>query len=305
MIRLGRPVSSRMSAPTQSPRSPAQRAAYGFYLSGLCALLGALQFSAAPGSAPLRPLERGLARGEIAAGAPRLDPEDPMANAAVLMSALEAIGHPGLSDGREPCAARGRSFALLREGRLRRVRFGGRAVCQLARLKAISAAQPGGLGEVAAFILGRPLPGSGDVDVSRVVVPPFRFTRDTLTFVPADLGPLLPGEQFIGTYHTHPEGDAEQGVLSEIDLGYMEAGRADFAGRVGPLALPGPDVDWLFDIVEPRDGEWNVYAHDRQRLAELLGRCRRQAECPVNELRLFGSPYYLLLRHYEERDRDF
>ena len=271
----------------------------------MCALLAAIHVSAVPrGEAPLRPLDRALARGEIARGAPRLDPEDPMANAAVLMATLEDVGHPGLGGG-EPCAARGRSFAMLKDGRLRRVRFGGRAVCQLQRLKAISAAQPGGLGEVAAFVLGRALPKSGDVDVSRIVVPPFRFTRDTLTFVAADLGPLLPGEQFIGTYHTHPEGDAEQGVLSEIDLGYMQVGRADFHGRVGDLGAAGPDADWLFDIVEPRDGDWNVYAHDPRRLGELLDHCRRERDCPVNELRLAGSPFYLLVRHYEERDADF
>ena len=167
-------------------------------------------------------------------------------------------------------------------------------------------AQPGfgerGLGEVAAFLLGRRLPGGADVDVSRVVVPPFRFTRDTLTFVAADLGPLQPGEQFIGTYHTHPEGDLEQGVLSDIDLRYMRTGRADFHGRVGALGQGGPDIDWLFDIVEPRDGDWNVYAHDQARLEEIATTCDEGRSCPLDQLRLTGSRYYLLTKFYEEKD---
>jgi hypothetical protein len=74
-----------------------------------------------------------------------------MANSALLMSALDEIGHPGLGWKKERCQARARSFALLIEGRLSRVRFGPRAVCQLRRLKEISASQPGfgdrGLGE--------------------------------------------------------------------------------------------------------------------------------------------------------------
>ncbi|MCS6913951.1 MAG: hypothetical protein RMK29_14425 [Myxococcales bacterium] len=252
----------------------------------------------------MHPLARGLWRGQVSPGLPRLDPDDPMANAAVLGALLDEVGHPGLKGGL-PCAARGRSFALIHRQRLLRVRFGGRAVCQLQLLKRTSSAQPGGMGEVAALILGRHLPGGNDVDVTRIVVPPFRFGRDTLELIPADLGPLGPGEQFIGTYHTHPDGDIEQGVLSEQDLAFMESGRADFHGRVGSLSADGPDIDWIFDIVEPQGGGWNVYAHDRQRLSALHARCRQGPTCPLDELRLAGSPYYLLVRYYEERDQDF
>jgi hypothetical protein len=285
----------------------AARAACSFYVSGFLVLFAALHIGAEPMKNLIRPLDRGLARGEIRPGVPRLDPDDPMANAAVLMAALDEVGHPGLeSDRSEPCQARARSFALLAGGRLSRVRFGGRSVCQLQKLKTISMAQPGfgdrGLGEVAAFLVGRRIPGGSDVDVTRVVVPPFRFTRDTLTFVAADLGPLKEGEQLIGTYHTHPEGDIEQGVLSDIDLRYMHTGRVDFHGKVGPLREGAEGLDWLFDIVEPRDGDWNVFAHDFGRLRELWARCEQQPDCPVNELRLAGSPYYLLTRYYEERD---
>lgn len=303
------------------------RTACGFYLSGFAILFAALHIGAEPARSLVRPLERAQARGEVRPGVPHLDPEDPMANAAVLMAALDDVGYPGLSSGLSsglsaslslgqkndgervaPCTSRPRTFALLIDGRLSRVRFGGRSVCQLQRLKAISMAQPGfdrrGLGEVAAFIVGRRVPGGSDVDVTRVVVPPFSFTRDTLTFVPADLGPLQGGEQLIGTYHTHPEDDIEQGVLSDIDLRYMHTGYVDFHGQVGRLREGAEGLDWLFDIVEPRDGDWNVYAHDWSRLAGLYMKCETTAECPVNNLRLTGSPYYLLTRYYQERDED-
>jgi proteasome lid subunit RPN8/RPN11 len=197
---------------------------------------------------------------------------------------------------------------------LSRVRFGARAVCQLERLKEISVAQPGfgarGLAEVAAFVLGtrhrvRPRTPSDDglgltVEVTRVVVPPFRFTGATLSFVPADLGPLADGEQLIGTYHTHPDDDWHQGLLSRVDLGFMRAGRVDFHGKVGWLDDDSRDLDWLFDIVEPRNGDWNVFAHDRDILDQLTARCDT-GDCPLNALRLPGTPYYLLARYYEDR----
>ena len=61
------------------------------------------------------------------------------------------------------------------------------------------------------------------------------------------------------------------------------------------------DLDWLFDIVEPRNGDWNVFAHDRDVLDQLTARCDG-GDCPLNALRLPGTPYYLLARYYEERD---
>jgi proteasome lid subunit RPN8/RPN11 len=272
------------------------------YVAALASMVAAVQLRAEPNES-VRPLERGVSRGEIEPGVPRLDPEDPMANAALLGRELVAVGRPAL-DG-EPCRAAPRSFALYVDGRLSRVRFAARAVCQLWRLKQISTAQPGfgrrGLAEVAAFVVGRRFGDSADVDVVRVVVPPFRFTGDTVTFVPADLGALAPGESFIGTYHTHPEGDVEEGVLSATDLAFMRQGRVDFHGRVGDLATATDGVDWLFDIVEPRDGDWNVYAHDRRRLDELTDRCRHHADCPVEQLRITGSRYYLFTRFFEGR----
>jgi hypothetical protein len=259
-------------------------------------------------------LQRALSRGEVGPDLPRLDASDAMGNAAVLNAALAVVTHPGLhpsgplAETAPPCTARARSFALFIDGRLSRVRFGARSVCQLRRLKQISLAQPGfgprGLAEVPAFVLGRRLSGGADVDVTRIVVPPFRFGGDNLTFEAADLGPLQTGERFIGTYHTHPEDDVAQGVLSETDLDYMQSGFVDFAGAVGPLDRPSPHLDWLFDIVEPRDGEWNVYAHDARRLAALRERCSRESPCPLNELRLAGSPFNLFARVYEERDDD-
>ncbi len=281
----------------------APHAACTLYLTGLLVLTAALHIGAMRPVAPMGALQRGLSRGELAAGVPHLDPVDPMANAAILMSDLDALPHPGLhgDDGR--CTAAPRGLAVMLSGRLSRVRFGARTVCQLRRLKEISNAQPG-FGEVAAFVLGRRLPGGNDVDVTRVVVPPFRFTGDTLTFMPADLGPLQKDEVMIGTYHTHPGTDIEQGVLSDVDLSYMRTGYVDFHGQVGDLARPRPGLDWLFDIVEPRDGDWNVYAHDGARLWLLLRQCESQPVCPLNELRLAGSPFYLLSRYYEERDRD-
>ncbi len=221
----------------------------------------------------------------------------------MLKLALSEVGNPGLDE--SECQAAPRSFNVLLQDRVSRVRFGARAVCQLRKLKLISKAQPGfghrGLGEVAAFVLGRRVPDGEDVDVTRVVIPPFKFTGDTVSLLDADLGPLQKDEKLIGTFHTHPEGDLEQGVLSMTDLRYIHHGFIDFHGQVGYLGKESPDVDWLFDIVEPRDGEWNVYAHDREKLAELFAECSSEATCPVDALRLTGSRYYLFTRYYEER----
>jgi hypothetical protein len=270
--------------------------AVALYLSSAVVLSGAVAIRSDPPQDPIRPLERAHARGEVAPGIPRLDPADPMANQAVLMEALAAVD--------DVSGCRARTIALALDDRLSRVRFGRRAVCQMQRLKEISVAQPGfgarGLAEVAAFVLGRRT--RGDVEVTRVVVPPFRFTGATLSFVPADLGPLAPGEQLIGTYHTHPDDDWHQGLLSRVDLGFMRSGHVDFHGRVGWLdSDDGRDLDWLFDIVEPRNGDWNVFAHDRDILDQLSARCDG-GDCPLNALRLPGTPYYLLARYYEERD---
>lgn len=264
------------------------------YLSSALVLSGAFAIRSDPPAEPIRPLERAHARGEVAPAIPRLDPANPMANQAVLMEALDAA---------DSGACRARTIALATGNRLSRVRFGRRAVCQLARLKEISVAQPGfgarGLAEVAAFVLGRR--SRGNVEVTRIVVPPFRFTGDTLSFVAANLGALAPGEQLIGTYHTHPDDDWHQGLLSRVDLGFMRSGHVDFHGKVGWLDDDSRDLDWLFDIVEPRNGDWNVFAHDRDVLDQLSSRCDA-GDCPLNALRLPGTPYYLLARYYEERD---
>lgn len=262
------------------------------YLSSALVLSGAFAIRSDLPDDPIRPLERAHARGEVAPGIPRLDPADPMANQAVLMEALAAVA--------DTSECRARTVALALGGRLSRVRFGQRAVCQLQRLKEISVAQPGfgarGLAEVAAFVLGKRT--RRDVEVTRIVVPPFRFTGATLSFVAADLGALGDGEQLIGTYHTHPDDDWHQGLLSRVDLGFMRAGHVDFHGRVGWLDHESRDLDWLFDIVEPRNGDWNVFAHDRDILDQLTSRCDA-GDCPLNALRLPGTPYYLLARYYE------
>lgn len=289
---------------------PAQLyATCGLYGIGLLILATALAVRVRPALPPISALARALHRGEVAPQVPRLDADDAMANAAVLNDALLSIPYPGLGPKGSACSERARTFAVLLGGRLSRVRFGGQAVCQLQRLKQISAAQPGygerGLAEVAAFILGRRLAGGADVDVTRIVVPPFRFTGDTVTFEPANLGALQAGEQFIGTYHTHPDGDLQQGVLSETDLGYMQSGFVDFAGAVGSLDSASSQLDWLFDIVEPKLGGWNVYAHDAQRLGALRARCLLQSPCPINELRIAGSAFNLYSHVYEERDDDW
>lgn len=281
------------------------------YGIGLLILATALAVRVRPAVPPISALARALHRGELAPQVPRLDADDAMANAAVLNAALLAVPQPGQGPPHARCQARARTFAVLLSGQLSRVRFGAQLVCQLQRLKQISAAQPGfgerGLAEVAAFVLGRRLAGGADVDATRIVVPPFRFTGDTVTFEPADLGPLEGGEQFIGTYHTHPDGDLQQGVLSETDLEYMQSGFVDFAGAVGPLSGAGASaqLDWLFDIVEPKLGDWNVYAHDAERLRALHARCLLQSPCPINELRIAGSSFNLYSHVYEERDDDW
>jgi len=280
-------------------------AVISLYVAAALTLYGAVQLRTELYRPNHDPLLRGLERGEVAPGVPRLDPVDAMANAALLRTALNAVGTPGVDEG--ACDAAPRQFSVLLDGRASTVHFGARLVCQLRRLKQISVAQPGfgrrGLGEVAAFVLGRRAPDGERVEVSRVVVPPFKFTRDTVTMIDADLGPLLPGERFLGTYHTHPEGDLEQGILSTTDLHWMHWGWIDFHGQVGAVAMKSPDSDWLFDIVEPRDGDWNVYAHDRGRLDFLRETCEQAPVfCPLDELRLTGSRFYLFTRFFEERE---
>ena len=281
----------------------ARRAAFILYAVGGLTLLLALRLRAETSPRPFRPIDRAMSRGEVA-GAPHLDPGDAMANAAVIAKALDDVPAAGeRSERGSSCDAAPRMFAFLLDGRMSRVHFDARQVCQMHELKRISAAQPGfgahGLGEVAAFVLGTRR--AEDVTVSRIVVPPFRFTGETLTFEPADLGALGPGEQLVGTYHTHPDGDLEEGLLSVTDLTFMRVGVADFHGAVGPLARRSAGLDWLFDIVEPRDGDWNVYAHDARLLRELLWTCQAEARCPLNELRLPGSRFHLLTRYYDER----
>lgn len=284
------------------------RTTCSFYLFGMI-MIGLIPWlRIEPRADPVRPIDRARLRGEVRPGIPRLSADDAMANSILLTATLADIERTA------PCTARPRFFAIRlgTSGRLSRVRFGRRTVCQLQRLKEISMAQAEGsgrtLGEVAAFILGRRIPGGSDVDVTRIVVPPFRFSSDSVSFPLADLGPLQAGEQMIGTYHTHPDGDVEEGVPSEVDLRFMETGYIDFHGQVGMLKKPRPGLDWLFDIVEPRDGDWNIFAHDKERLSELLDLCKArsgaEATCPVDELRISGSPYYLLTRFYEESRPD-
>lgn len=284
-----------------------RRATLALYALGLVALVLALGLFRRSHADPpsVHPLIRGLQRGEAAPSVPRLDPDDAMANAAVLGAALQEVPHPGV-DGPVRCRAKARHFAVMIEGKLSRIRLDARAVCQLLRLKHISVSQPGlgesAVAEIAAFLVGRRL--GDDVDVTRVVVPPFHYSGDTLTFHAARLAALQPGERFIGTYHTHPGGDLDQGVLSETDIAWMETGYVDFAGAVGSLSQPSEQLDWLFDIVDPRTGDWNVYAHDRGLLREMGERCRTGPGCPLNELRLGGSRFNLVARCYEEKDED-
>jgi hypothetical protein len=157
------------------------------YLSSALVLSGAFAIRSDPPEDPIRPLERAHARGEVAPAIPRLDPADPMANQAVLMEALAAV-----DDG---AGCRARTVALAVGGRLSRVRFAPRIVCQLQRLKEISVAQPGfgarGLAEVAAFVLGRRT--RGDVAVTRVVVPPFRSPTASSSSAPITRTPTTTG----------------------------------------------------------------------------------------------------------------
>ena len=272
------------------------------YAIGLGAAILALSQNRRTPVPSVHALDRARERGMIDDLVPRLDPQDAFANAAILNAILEEVPHPGLhSDA--ACQARARIIAVQLNGTLSRVRFSGRQVCQLKRLKEVSTRQEGlgrdEVAEVAAFLLGKRL--GNDVDVTRVLVPPFRFSGDTLDFLAADLGPLAPGEQLIGSYHTHPGDELNQGVLSETDLAYMVSGQVELDGHGRSLNESGPRTDWLLDIVDPKRGDWNAYAHDRKRLLELLGRCGQNAACPLNELRLGGSEFNLYVRFYEEQ----
>ena len=92
----------------------------------------------------------------------------------------------------------------------------------------------------------------------------------------------------------------KQGVLSETDLAYMVSGRAEIGGQGASLNDPGPQTDWLIDIVDPKWGDWNAFAHDRRKLKALHARCMASSPCPLNELRLGGSDNNLFVRFYEE-----
>jgi hypothetical protein len=271
------------------------------YVLGLGAVVIGLTHKKRPEAPSVHPLDRARARGMVDDLVPRIDPQDAFANAAILNALLDEVPHPRLHAD-AGCQARARIIAVQLDGRLSRVRFSGRQVCQLKRLKEVSVRQEGlgqdEVAEVAAFLLGKRL--DSDVDVTRVVVPPFRFSGDSLDFLAADLGPLSAGEQLIGTYHTHPGTELTQGVLSDTDLAYMVSGQAQLGGSGRPLNEPGPHTDWLLDIVEPKWGDWNAYAHDRRRLGELFARCQSRPPCPLNELRLGGSDYNLFVRFYEE-----
>ena len=120
---------------------------------------------------------------------------------------------------------------------------------------------------MAAFVLGRRT--RGDVEVTRIVVPPFRFTGATLSFVPADLGALAPASSSSAPITRTPTTTGTRACSSRVDLAFMRAGHVDFHGRVGWLDNESRDLDWLFDIVEPRNGDWNVFAHDRDILDQL------------------------------------
>jgi proteasome lid subunit RPN8/RPN11 len=271
------------------------------YSLSAVALTGAFQARIPPPGKAVRPLDRALGRGEVAPGVPRLDPDDPMANAAILTE--------GLAQSRA-CSTAPRAFMVHLAGRTRRVRVPSPIVCQLQTLKAISIAQPGfgsrGLAELAAFLLARPIGDDTAIELTRIVIPPFHFTRDTITFLDADLGALAPGEVLVGTYHTHPDDDLSEGLLSLTDLRYMRLGHIDFHGAIGWLARPHGGLDWIFDIVDPRDGAWNVFAHDAARLEAVRTSCepRGAPGCRLDDLRIAGSPYYLLVRTYEEHTAD-
>ncbi len=279
------------------------RTVFSLYLLSALLFTGAFQARIPRGGDAVRPLERAIARGEVVPGVPWLDPDDPMANAAILAEATAAPAVRG-------CSRPPRSFTVYLGGRTRRVRVPSPIVCQLALLKAISVAQPGfgsqGLAELAAFLVGRTRGDADDVELARVVIPPFHFTRDTITFLDADLGPLDAGERLVGTYHTHPDDDLSEGLLSVTDLRYMQAGRIDFHGAVGWLAAPRGGLDWIFDIVDPREGAWNVFAHDAARLEAVRRSCEppERVSCRLDDLRTAGRADYLLVRTYEERTAD-
>ncbi|MEO6953144.1 MAG: hypothetical protein ABI321_15190 [Polyangia bacterium] len=275
------------------------RAVLGLYgLSGVI-LAGALQMRIPSAAEPVRPLERALERGEVVAGVPRLDPGDPMANAAILHMVLES---PAVLD----CARPPRRFDVQLDGTTRHVRVPSPVVCQLAALKRISVLQPGfgkgGLGEMAAFLLARS--AADGVELARIVVPPFSFTRDSVTFLDADLGSLAPDERLVGTYHTHPDDDRLEGTPSYTDLRFMRRAHIDFHGQLGWVSQPRGGLEWLFDVIDPRDGGWNVYSHDTARLDEVRRRCETTLHCPLDALRTPGSELSLRVAVYDEERAD-
>jgi hypothetical protein len=229
-------------------------------------------------------------------GVPRLDARDALVNRSVLERALARVG----TDGGARCDQPARGLAVQKEGVASWVRIAPRVVCQLRELKRISVAQPGvgahGVAEVGAFLIGKRVDKT--VDVGRVVVPPFTFGRDRLDFVAADLGALAEGETLVGTWHTHPDGDLEEGLLSTVDLEFLRRGSVDFHGAIGRFADRRPGLDFLFHVVDPRDGGWNVYAHDGAMFGKLLDECRG-GRCPLNALRTPGTPYFALARTWD------
>ena len=275
------------------------RAVLGLYGLSCVILTGALQMRVPTPLDSVRPIDRALERGEVSPGVPRLDPGDPMANAAVLRMVLE-------SESVRDCALAPRRFDVVLDGRARRVRVPSSVVCQLAALKRISVLQPGfgqgGLGEMAAFLLARPYGDS--VELARLVIPPFSFSRDSVHFLDADLGPLGSDERLVGTYHTHPDDDRLEGTPSYTDLRFMRRAHIDFHGALGWVGAPRGGLDWMFDVIDPRDGGWNVYAHDARRLDDLRDRCDTTSTCPLDALRTPGHELSLRVTVYDEERAD-
>lgn len=220
-------------------------------------------------------------------------------NARKVRDALDSIVFASEDVANEPA----REFNVDAPGRgSLRVVFPRRHLERLRLMKQISMNQPGlddyHVAEIPAYIFG--VERDGEVVVTRTEVADFTFEGDTISVLRPKVADLRTGEKIVGTYHTHPYDAERWGVLSEYDIiGVCREINIELSG--GRIINPRQNPDkfnHLFDIVDPRNGDWSVYVHNERiydQLNEIYesSRARRRGIRPVNEMRRPTSPYYL------------
>ena len=191
---------------------------------------------------------------------------DAVRNGDAVRKALEAVEVSG-----------GESPRLGFIARNHEVRFTRKAYEQLEFLRKISEQGVAGdrVNEIPAYIIGRKGEEKGREHylVTRIEMPPFNFYGDAVNAMPSLRDIVLqPGECFLGTFHTHPEGYS---VLSALDITNNGIARFAYARPVGENDpdimsgdLKGAD-QWHFNIIAPKGDKWRIFEFDPDRYGRL------------------------------------